>query len=302
VLDLGIVIVNYNVRDRLRDCLHSLAASRGIAFETYVVDNCSNDGSAEMVHAEFPGVHLIASDKNGGYSYANNLGLRAILARNPTPPYTLLLNPDTVVPPDALAQMVAFMQTHPQVGVAGPKLVMASGKLDLACRRSFPTPELSVYHVLGLTKLFPTNPRFGRYNLTYLDENQMTEVDSVVGAFMLMRTAALHQVGLLDELYFMYGEDLDLALRIKQKGWQIFYNPTVTVLHYKRESSKQSARAQYEFWRAGYFFYAKHYRATTPLPLHLLVMLGLALKGGRALIREMRQPLPVSPNHAELLA
>jgi len=255
-----------------------------------------------MVHAEFPGVHLIASDKNGGYSYANNLGLRAILARNPTPPYTLLLNPDTVVPPDALAQMVAFMQTHPQVGVAGPKLVMASGKLDLACRRSFPTPELSVYHVLGLTKLFPTNPRFGRYNLTYLDENQMTEVDSVVGAFMLMRTAALHQVGLLDELYFMYGEDLDLALRIKQKGWQIFYNPTVTVLHYKRESSKQSARAQYEFWRAGYFFYAKHYRATTPLPLHLLVMLGLALKGGRALIREMRQPLPVSPNHAELLA
>ncbi len=300
--DLGIVIVNYNTRDRLRDCLKSLAENRGITFATHVVDNCSTDGSAEMVRAEFPGVHLIASDQNGGYSYANNLGLRAIFAGTPVPPYMLLLNPDTVVPPDALAQMIAFMQNNPDIGIAGPKLVMASGKLDLACRRSFPSPELSIYHVLGLTKLFPKSKLFGRYNLTYLDEDQLTEVDSVVGAFMLMRTTALQQVGLLDEIYFMYGEDLDLALRIKRQGWKVVYNPAVTVLHIKRESSKQSVRAQYEFWRAGYLFYAKHYRANTSFPMHAIIMFGLAVKGGRALVREMRQPLPSSPNRAEILA
>jgi GT2 family glycosyltransferase len=301
VIELGIVIVNYNTRDRLRDCLRSLDASRGAEFITYVVDNCSTDASAAMVHDEFPRVHLIASEHNGGYSYANNLGLRAILAQEPVPPYVLLLNPDTVVPERALAEMLAFMEQHPQAGIAGPKLVMASGKLDLACRRSFPTPELSIYHVLGLDERFPKSKIFARYNMTFLDENQVAPVDSVVGAFMLMRTRALQQVGLLDESYFMYGEDLDLALRIKRQGWQVFYNPAVEVLHYKRESSKQSARAQYEFWRAGYIFYKRHYAATTALPIHWLVLFGLVIKGGRRLAREMMRPLAPAPNHAEIL-
>jgi GT2 family glycosyltransferase len=300
VSDLGIVIVNWNTRDRLRDCLASLDASRGVSFITYVIDNSSTDGSAEMVRHEFPHVRLIASPVNGGYSYANNLGLRQILALDPPPPFVLLLNPDTVVPPDALAQMIEFFHTHPDAGVAGPKLVMEDGKLDLACRRSFPSPELSIYHVLGLDKRFPHSRRFARYNLTYLDEDMLTEVDAVVGAFMMMRTLVLRQVGLLDEAYFMYGEDLDLSLRIKQRGWKIYYNPAVRVLHYKRQASKQSARARYEFWRAGYLFYKKHYAANTPLPLHLLVIAGLALKGGWQLVREMMQPLATSTNHTEI--
>ncbi|MDE3089604.1 MAG: glycosyltransferase, partial [Chloroflexota bacterium] len=183
--DLGIVIVNYNTRDRLRDCLQSLDANRGVSFLTFVVDNGSPDGSAEMVRAEFPSVRLIVSPANGGYSYANNLGLRAILALDPAPPFALLLNPDTVVPSDALAQMLAFFNAHPDAGIAGPKLVMADGTLDLACRRSFPDPKNAIYHTLKLDRLFPQSKHFAGYNLTYLDENQIAQVDSVVGAFML---------------------------------------------------------------------------------------------------------------------
>ena len=300
-MDLGIVIVSYNTCGQLRGCLQSLEKSQGVTFTTFVVDNCSPDGSAAMVRAEFPHIHLIESETNGGYAYANNLGLRAILALAPPPPrYALLLNPDTVVPPGALAQTIAFFEQHPEAGIVGPKLVMADGKLDLACRRSFPDPEVSIYHVLGLTKLFPKHPRFGRYQMTFLDENQVAQVDSVVGAFMMMRTEALCQAGLLDELYFMYGEDLDLALRIKRRGWKVYYNPAVRVLHYKRAASTGSARAQYEFWRAAYIFYKKHYAATTSFPLHAMIFLGLAAKGGRKLLHEMRRPLPPSPNFAEI--
>jgi len=300
VSDLGIVIVNYNTRDRLRDCLQSLEASRGVSFVVFVVDNNSPDDSAAMVRAEFPRVHLIASQFNGGYAYANNLALRQILAMTPPPPFTLLLNPDTVVPPDALAQMLAFFATHPDAGIAGPKLVLADGTLDRACRRSFPSPELSIYHVLGLDDWFPRSRRFARYEMTFCDEDEMIEVDSVVGAFMMMRTETLRQAGLLDESYFMYGEDLDLALRIKQRGWKVYYNPAVRVLHYKRESSRHSERAQYEFWRAAYIFYRKHYAAQTALPLRVLITLGLAWKGGTRLIREMARPLPPAPNAAEI--
>ena len=213
---------------------------------------------------------------------------------------SLLLNPDTVLPPGALAQTIAFFEQHPEAGIVGPKLVMADGKLDLACRRSFPDPEVSIYHVLGLTKLFPKHPRFGRYQMTFLDENQVAQVDSVVGAFMMVRTEALCQAGLLDELYFMYGEDLDLALRIKGRGWKVYYNPAVQVLHYKRAASTGSALAHYEFWRAAYIFYRKHYAATTSFPLHAMIFLGLAAKGGRKLLHEMRRPLPPSPNFAEI--
>ena len=298
--DIGIVIVNYNTRDRLRDCLQSLEASRGVSFSAFVVDNDSPDGSAAMVRAEFPRVQLIESRINGGYSYANNLALRQILALDPVPPFALLLNPDTVVPPDALAQMLAFFTAHPDAGIVGPKLVMADGKLDNACRRSFPSPEISIYHVLGLDDRFPKSQRFARYEMTFLDENEMTQVDSVVGAFMMLRTETLRQAGLLDELYFMYGEDLDLALRIKKRGWKVYYNPAVQVLHYKREASRHSARAQFEFWRAGYIFYRKHYANRTALPLRALVVLGLAVKGRMKLVREMMYPLPPSPNASEV--
>lgn len=286
MVDLAIVIVNYNVRDLLRRCLQSVLASQGtITFTACVVDNASPDGSVEMVRTEFPDVQLIANKENVGYPTANNQGLRllGVTATEPTrrPRYCLLLNPDTEVPPEAFAQMVAFLDAHPDVGIAGPRLIMPNGKLDLACRRSFPTPAVSFYRMVGLSRLFPNSPRFGRYNMTFLDEDKTAEVDSVVGAFMMVRTEAVESTGLLDERFWMYGEDLDWAKRIKDAGWKVMYYPVVTVLHVKRASSRNSKRAQDEFYRAMLIFYYKHYYHHTPRILHWLIVLAIAVKGGR---------------------
>jgi hypothetical protein len=295
--DLGIVIVNWNTRDYLKRCLETVLASAGdFSFQIVVVDNASTDGSAEMVRQLFPDVLVIESKSNDGYSCANNLGLRALgfggvgEVAPDAPRYALLLNPDTEVPPDALFKMVQFMDARPEVGAAGPKLILEDGSLDLACRRSFPTPVVSLYRFSGLSRLFPHSPRFGRYNMTFVDPDREIEVDSVVGAYMQVRREAIAAVGLLDETFFMYGEDLDWAYRIKKAGWKVFYHPQVTVKHIKRAASRKSQKAQFEFQRAMLIFYRKHYRQTTPLWLHSLVMLGLLLKGGRGLWQEMRLP------------
>jgi N-acetylglucosaminyl-diphospho-decaprenol L-rhamnosyltransferase len=306
---LAIVIVNYNTRDLLRGCLRSIAGSApGCAVETWVVDNASGDGSAEMVRAEFPRVHLIASPQNGGYAYANNLALRQILGlgdwdlgigndavsskpRAPSPDYVLLLNPDTVAPAGALGALIDYMEAHPDVGACGPRLLLADGSLDLACRRAFPTPQVAFYRMTGLSRLFPRSPRFGRYNMTFLDPNVEAEVDAVVGACMLVRGAVAREVGLLDESYFMYGEDLDWAFRIKQYGWKIMYVPGVTVHHYKRASSRQrpfrSIRAFYDAMRV---FHRKHYAATTPAALNVLIEAGITLKEAWSLGSNLLRP------------
>jgi N-acetylglucosaminyl-diphospho-decaprenol L-rhamnosyltransferase len=294
VSDLAVVIVNYNVRDLLRRCLKSVFASQGdFTFDVCVVDNASTDDSAAMVQSEFPLVQLIANEENVGYPAGNNQGLKRLgvdLAAEETKPrYCLLLNPDTEVPDDAFAQFVDYLDTHQDIGVIGPKLVLPDGSLDLACRRSFPTPEVSSYRMLGLSRLFPRSRRFGRYNMTYLDENEVADVDSVVGAFMMVRTRAVADVGLMDERFWMYGEDLDWAKRIKDDGWRVVYYPLVEVLHVKRASSRQNKRAQYEFYRAMLIFYHKHYRADTSYPLHLLIILGLLIKGGRRLLPSIWQ-------------
>jgi len=297
MLDLAIVIVNYNTRDLLRRCLRSLPPAAGaLSYEVLVVDNCSPDGSAAMVRGEFPWVRLMESDHNGGYAYANNLGLRALgYGTSETmavyPRYVLLLNPDTEVPPQGLAQMVAFMDAHPDVGVAGPKLVRQDGSLDKACRRSFPTPAVSFYRLSGLSRLFPRSRRFGRYNLTYLDENTQADVDAVVGAFMLLRHEALAQAGLLDEAFFMYGEDLDLCYRIKQRGWRVVYYPAVTVLHVKGAASRQaSQRAIRAFYAAMRIFHAKHYRQRTFFLINWFIDLGVPALCAVALLADRLRP------------
>jgi GT2 family glycosyltransferase len=152
------------------------------------------------------------------------------------------------------------------------------GALDLACRRGFPTPEVSLWRMIGLSKLFPHSPRFGRYNMTFLDPDRVAEVDAVVGACMLLRAAAIEQVGLLDETFFMYGEDLDWAKRIKDAGWKVYYNPQVIVHHVKRAASRHSARAQIEFNRAMRIFYVKHYQVHTPWWMDRLVVAGIGLR------------------------
>lgn len=279
-VDLGVVILNWNTRDLLRDCLRSVFAAHGpVTFTVCVVDNASTDGSAAMVQAEFPQVHVLASPVNGGYAAGNNLGLRALgfgPGRDDGPRFALLLNPDTVVPPFAFADMAGYMAAHPRCGAAGPKLVLPSGELDLACRRSLEF-DAFIYRMLGLSRLFPRSRRFGQYNLTYLSPEIETEVGAVVGAFMLVRREAIAQAGLLDENFFMYGEDLDWAMAIRRAGWQVRYNPAVTVLHIKRAASRQSHKAQIAFHEAMLYFYRKHYAATTPGWLGALVVAGIWL-------------------------
>lgn len=303
MLDLGLIILSWNTRDLLRDCLRSVFASQGnVTYRVCVVDNASGDGSAAMVRAEFPQVLAIENAENLGYPAGNNVGLRALgfgLNQTNAPRYALLLNPDTVLPEHALVDMLAYMDARPRCGAAGPKLVLPNGELDLACRRSFPSPEVSFYRMTGLSKLFPRSRLFGRYNLTYLSPDVETEVDSVVGAFMLVRRETMAQVGLLDEGFFMYGEDLDWAFAIKQAGWQIRYNPAVTVLHVKRAASRQSHRAQVAFHESMLLFYHKHYAATTPWPLGWLVETGIRLNLAWTRWREqfLRRAAP-APLHA----
>ncbi len=321
--DLAVVIVNHNTAGHLDACLASLEAGglAGLRAEVWVVDNASRDDSVAMVRRRFPWVRLIANAENLGFAAANNLALRAAGFRDrpevgvagtpaqgdarhpesrpeqgqrtPAPPaptcrHALLLNPDTVVPAGAIAGLVRALEAEPDLGVVGPKLVLADGSLDLACRRAFPTPAVSFYRFSGLARLFPSSPRFGRYNMTYLDPDLPADVDAVVGACMLVRGAALAAVGLLDERFWMYGEDLDLALRVRRAGWRVAYRPHVVIHHVKRAASRASPQARYEFQRAMWLFYQKHYAATTPRLVHGLVMLGLALRGGPRLVRDMR--------------
>lgn len=285
MLDLAIVIVSYNVKNLLRVCLRSVYASTGdFTCHVTVVDNASGDGSLDMVRAEFPQARAVAA-ANNGYAAANNLGLRSYgFGREGSdanlPRYALLLNPDTELPPTALADMLALMDARPELGAAGPKLILPDGSLDKACRRSFPSPDAFIYRGIGLSKLLPGSRRFAQYNLTYLPEDEEAEVDSVVGAFMLVRGATIAQIGLLDEAFFMYGEDLDWAFRIKAAGWKVWYYPRVHVRHHKGASSRGNPRVRVAFYRAMAIFVRKHYRDTTAVWKYGLIMAGITFKGG----------------------
>ena len=239
-----------------------------------------------MVRGEFPEVELLANAANVGYSAGNNVAMRALGFEQPAvsvqsvPRYVLLLNPDTVLPPTALAQMVRFMDDHPTIGVAGPRVRRPDGSLDRACRRSFPTPQVSFYRMIGLSRLFPKSQRFNAYNLEYLPEDAVHPVDSVVGAYMQVRGAAILAAGLLDERFFMYGEDLDWAKRIKDAGWEVWYNGAVEITHVKEAASSQSSKSRIDFYEAMWLFYQKHYRSETSWVLDKLIVFGIVGKGG----------------------
>ena len=251
--DLAIVIVNWNTRDLLHDCLTSVYANRGADFQVCVVDNASTDGSAEMVEREFPQAHVIRSLRNGGFAYANNLGLRT-WSFGERDGATL----HAPHPCSALRAAAQFRYRCPagragaDGGLPGGSSGSGRGRPQARSTRRDTGPGLPpwlshaasvVLPLFGLSKLFPNSPRFGRYNLTYLDPDQLTEVDSVNGAFMLVRAQAIEQVGLLDEDFFFGGEDLDWAYRIKAAGWKIYYNPAVVVQHVKRASFRHNPQA-----------------------------------------------------------
>ena len=251
--DLSIIVLNYNTREHLRACLTSLG--RPAQAEVFVVDNASSDGSAEMVQHEFPWVTLIRAPRNGGYAYGNNLALRRCRGE-----VVMLLNPDTVLAPGAIEGLVHKLAEHPEAGIVGPKLLRPDGSMHLACRRSFPTPAVAFYRLSGLSRLLPRSRRFGQYNLTYADPDQPMEVDAVCGACLVIRRAVIERIGLLDERFFMYGEDLDWCLRARQAGWSVRYEPEVVVKHqHGAASRKRVLRTTFYFFRAMDLFYRKHY-------------------------------------------
>lgn len=268
--DVSVIIVNYNVREFLEQALESVdRASMGLAVETFVVDNNSADGSTEMVAERFPHVRLIDNEENVGFAAANNQAIREASGR-----HLLILNPDTLLQEDTLHTLVRFMDEHPDAGAAGCSILNPDGTFAPESRRSFPTPSVAFYRLTGLSRFFPRSPIFGRYNLTYLPIDEESEVDALSGSCMMVRHASLyednagaktqhleqHGAGLLDEGFFMYGEDLDWCYRIQQHGWKIYYTPETKIIHYKGESTKKGElRYVRLFYGAMLRFVEKHF-------------------------------------------
>jgi GT2 family glycosyltransferase/lipopolysaccharide/colanic/teichoic acid biosynthesis glycosyltransferase len=225
------------VRDLVDNCISSIykSAAGKFSLEVFLVDNNSIDGSTEHIRAKYPDVVVIENEQNIGFSKANNIALRIAKGE-----YTLILNPDTLLEENTFEKMYQFCKEHPDAGAVTSKLILANGKLDSACRRSFPKPGVAIPRILGLSKLFPRSKLFSRYNLTYLDENETYEVDAICGAFMFIPSHVFEKTGFFDEDYFMYGEDLDLCFQIRKMGYKIFYYPEVTTIHFKGESTRKT--------------------------------------------------------------
>jgi len=255
-MKLSVIIVNYNVKHFLEQCLHSVyKAARGIETEIFVVDNNSVDGSAQLIREKFPNLHFIENKENVGFSKANNQAIRIAKGK-----YILLLNPDTVVEEDTFSKVIGFMESHPDAGGLGVKMIDGKGTFLPESKRGLPTPWVAFYKIFGLSKIFPNSRKFGKYHLSYLNEDEVHEIDVLAGAFMLMRKETLDKVGLLDETFFMYGEDIDLSYRITLGGYKNYYFPETTIIHYKGESTKKGSLNYIRFfYNAMIIFARKHF-------------------------------------------
>ena len=253
---LSVIIVNFNVKQLLKECLHSInIASQDIEIEVWVVDNNSSDGSVKMLQADFPEVKLITNKNNSGFSVANNQALKQAKGE-----HVLLLNPDTLVQKDTLKKCLEFMNNTPNCGALGVYMHDNCGNFLLESKRGLPTPWVSFCKIIGLSKLFPHSSRYNRYHLGYLKNDENHIVDVLSGAFMWMRKSVVEKVGLLDEKFFMYGEDIDLSYRIQKSGFENWYLGTIKILHYKGESTdKQSYAYIQRFYGAMRIFAKKHF-------------------------------------------
>ncbi|MCB0284046.1 MAG: glycosyltransferase [Calditrichaeota bacterium] len=275
-LKISIIIVNYNVKDFLEQAIESVSrALKNIPSEIIVVDNNSIDGSVQMIRERFPDIKLIASNKNLGFSGGNNLALKQAAAE-----YIVLLNPDTVVQEDTFTKLLDFFDNTPDASAATCKILNPNGTFSIDCRHSIPTPSTAFWKLIGFNRLFPKSRIFGRYNLTYLNENDTYAVEAISGSFMMIKNEIVQNVGLLDETFFMYCEDIDYCYRINQAGGKIYYVPDTQIVHYKGESSKAN-NLDYviTFNRSLYQFYKKHYQQKYVYPFKWLILLGVILRG-----------------------
>jgi N-acetylglucosaminyl-diphospho-decaprenol L-rhamnosyltransferase len=282
---LEVVIVSYRCEGMLRDCLRSLRDHPPArAMSVHVVDNASGDGTAEMVAREFPNVKLTVSDDNLGFSAANNIAIRAGDA-----PYVLALNPDTRVTDGALERLCALLDERSEIGICGPRLELEDGTFDHAAKRSFPTPIGALGHFTGIGRR-RSGGALAQYRATEVAPDVAGPVDAVNGAFMLMRRSALDQVGLFDEGYWMYMEDLDLCYRFKERGWIVWYEPSATVIHVKAGTSgkHRTWRLNYAFHYGMYRFYRAHYAADASIAERLAVYTGIV---GKLLVSATRSAI-----------
>jgi N-acetylglucosaminyl-diphospho-decaprenol L-rhamnosyltransferase len=276
---LDVVIVSFRCRELLRSCLESLhryAPSRPMTI--FVVDNASNDGTVEMIGESFPDVRLLASRRNLGFSAANNLALRA-----GSSPYALVLNPDTRMTEDALDRLLELMDDRPEIGICGCRLVLEDGSFDHAAKRSFPTPLGALGHFTGVGRRNTAPLALAQYRAPDVEAGR---VDAVNGAFMLIRRSALDEVGLFDEGYWMYMEDLDLCYRFARAGWVTWYEPSATVIHVKAGTSgtNRRPRLNYAFHYGMYRFYRTHYAPERAAIVNVAVYAGIAGKLALSLV------------------
>jgi GT2 family glycosyltransferase len=249
------LVVSRNSKDQLLQCLKAFFASADVPVEAVVVDNDSSDGSPAAVTDEFPQATMLVQSKNLGYGRAANIGLERCQGR-----FVLLLSPDVVVDPQSVGRMADFLLTRPDAGAVGPRLVLANGKVDPDARRAFPIPSTLFFQTVGLSKLFPKSPRFGRHNMGHIADTDAHEMDAGTAACLMLRMSALDRVGFFDPRYFMFGEDLDLCYRLKLGGWKIFYLPSAGATHHSQTAPPDAQRKMsYERHRAMWAYHFKHH-------------------------------------------
>ena len=289
-MKLSIIIVNYNVEYFLEQCLLSVEkALKTISGEIIVVDNNSVDGSVEMLKKKFPHISLIENKDNTGFSKANNQGIHIAKGE-----YVLLLNPDTVVEEDTFEKVVKFMDAHPNAGGLGVKMVDGKGQFLPESKRGLPTPSAAFYKIFGISKLFPKSKKFNRYHLGYLNENTTHEIEILSGAFMLMRKSVLDKVGLLDETFFMYGEDIDLSYRIIKGGYNNYYFPETKIIHYKGESTKKSSvNYVFVFYNAMIIFAEKHFSQNNARLFSFLIKLAIYFRASVAIFNRFVKSIAI---------
>lgn len=272
--DLSIIILNYNTSDWLENALRSIERFNGkdINVETIVVDNASSDDSVDMVKNKFPKVNLIQSSENGGFAKGNNLGIQEAQGR-----YVMLLNSDAEFTNETqLKNMIEFLDRHPEVGVLSPKLVLPDGAIDLASHRGEPTPWAAFTYFSKLEQAFPNSPLFGQYHQTWKNFDKIHEIDACSGAAMIVNKEAMEKVGLLDEQFFMYAEDLDWCRRFREAGYSVMYFPESTVLHHKYKSGLKNTskdtvkKTSHHFFETMKQYYTKHYGIGSPLKRFLI--------------------------------
>lgn len=287
---LSIIIVHYRTYELTKQTIESiLMESYGFEFEILLVDNASGDGSIEKLAEDFleeqrkGRLLILCNQENLGFSKANNIAIRKAKGSE-----ILLLNSDTKIVQNAIKQSLDAMKQRPQVGALGVRILLADGSLDHACKRGFPTPAASLCYFLKLHRLFPHSPFFAAYIAGHIPQDQTAQVDSLSGAYMLLRREALMEAGLLCEDYFMYGEDIDLCFQIKKSGWQILYFSEAQIIHYKGGSGRKNPKVIREFYRAMKVFYDRNYASHYPKIIRYLMVLAVDFACKRALKKARR--------------